>query len=98
MIEALVKSGTICRQATQATNTSTTGRPSKKKNWKQIQYYCYTHGANTSHFSKDYKNPLGDYQNKSDALRCDTQGGITKNLDKWKYWMCKDKFRKEKPD
>ena len=57
VIAALVKSGAICNNANaQDANQRNRG----KQNWRKVQYYCYTHGANVSHASKDCKSPLGD--------------------------------------
>ena len=69
VIAALVKSEGICNN----TNTQEPNWNRNKQNWWKIQYYCYTHGANVSHASKDY------------TTRCDPQGGSTKNIDKWHY-------------
>ena len=94
VIAALVKSGAICNNAT----SQETNRNRNKPNWRKIQYYCYTHGANVSHTSKDCKTPLGDHLAKPNATRCDPQGGSTKNIDKRNYWTHKGKFQKEKPN
>ena len=95
VIAALVKSGSICYNANnQDTPNAATGY--NKPKWKKIQYYCYTRGANISHSSQDCKNPLGDHTSRPNAIRCDPQGGSTKNIDKWNYWMHKGKFRKDK--
>ena len=39
----------------------------KQRKWKKIQHYCYIHGANASHASKDCKTPLGDHLSKTTA-------------------------------
>ena len=70
----------------------------KKRKWRKIQHYCYTHGANASHASKDCKAPLGDHLSKLTATRCDPQGGSTKLVDKWGYWISKGKVQKTKPN
>ena len=75
--------------------SGTSGPNTSNAIWRKVQYYCYTHGANFSHSSKDYKNPLGEHKSKTNATRCDTQGGSTKNLDKWNHWMSKGKFHKD---
>ena len=96
LLTALLKLGAICNQANQASGPS--GTSTAKPTWKKVQYYCYTHGANASHSYKDCKKALGDHTSKPNATCCDTQGGSTKNLDKWNYWMSKGKFRKDKPN
>ena len=78
VIAALVKSGNICNSVTNNNSTK-----SSKPTWRKVQYYCYTHGANVSHASKDCKTPLGDHTSKPNATRCDPQGGSTRNIDKW---------------
>ena len=99
LLAAILNSGAICNQATQTNQTSGSSKAETGKVvWRKVQYYCYTHGANVSHSSKDCKNPLGDHTSRPNATRCDTQGGSTRNLEKWSYWMSKGKFRKEKPN
>ena len=93
VIAALVKSGNICNSVN-SNNPPKSNRPT----WRKVQYYCYTHGANVSHASKDCKTPLGDHANKPNATRCDPQGGCTRNIDKWNYWMHKGQYRKDKPN
>ena len=94
VIASLVKSGAICNNP----NTQASNKNRGKQNWRKIQYYCYTHGANVSHASKDCKTPLGDHLAKPNATRCDSQGGSTKNINKWNYWMHKGKIQKKKPN
>mmetsp|Transcript_22142 Transcript_22142/g.46597 ORF Transcript_22142/g.46597 Transcript_22142/m.46597 type:complete len:242 (+) Transcript_22142:768-1493(+) len=100
IIAALLKSGNICQQANLATNNNAqdSGPTTKKKRWRQIKYYCYTHGANTSHASAKCKNPLGEHLNRPNATRCDPQGGSTKNVDKWNHWMHGLTIMKDKPN
>ena len=73
---ALVKSGSICYQANHNSGNAGagTGPGTANATWRKVLYYCYTHGANVSHSSKDYKNSLGDHTSKPNATRCDTQG------------------------
>ena len=97
VIAALVKSGNIGNQNNNASTAPITNTSAHKPTWRKVQYYCYTHGANVSHHSKECKTPLGDHSNKPNATRCDPQGGSTKNLDKWNYWMHKGRYCKEKP-
>ena len=60
VIAALVKSGNICNNAT-TTPGATNSSNNNKLTWRKVQYYCYTHGANVSHTSKDCKTPLDDH-------------------------------------
>mmetsp|Transcript_6271 Transcript_6271/g.14814 ORF Transcript_6271/g.14814 Transcript_6271/m.14814 type:complete len:443 (+) Transcript_6271:91-1419(+) len=54
LVTALTQAGVGCPPST-APSTA------KKRKWRKIQYYCFTHGANASHASKDCKTPLGDH-------------------------------------
>ena len=91
LVAALTQARVGCPPATQGTTT-------KKRKWRKIQYYCYTHRANASHASKDCNTPLGDHANKPGATRCDPQGGSTRNLDKWGYWISRGDIQKQKPN
>ena len=66
LLAALLKSGDICNQANQTGGPS--GGSTAKSTWRKVQYYCYTHGADVSHSSKDCKNPLGEHTSKPNAL------------------------------
>ena len=92
LVAALTQAGVGCPPAGNNSN------PQKKRKWRKIQYYCYTHGANASHASKDCKTPLGEHTNKPSATRCDTQGGSTRYVDKWGYWISRGEVQKNKPN
>ena len=89
LVAALTQAGVGCPTATTAP---------KKRKWRNIQYYCYTHGANASHASKDCKTPLGEHTSKPTASRCDPQGGSTRFVDKWGYWISRGTVQKNKPN
>ena len=91
LVAALTQAGVGCPPTT-SPNTA------KKRKWRKIQYYCYTHGANASHASKNCKTPLGEHTSKPLASRCDPQGGSTRYVDKWGYWISRGEVQKSKPN
>ena len=91
LVAALTQAGVGCAPTAKPTTT-------KKRKWRKIQYYCYTHGANASHTSKDCKTPLGEHTSKPSATRCDPQGGSTRHVDKWGYWISRGDIRKNDPN
>ena len=64
-------------------NDGSRNRPRKER---QFKYYCYTHGVNLTHASKDCRNKRADHDKHPGATRCDPCGGSTKNLEKWMKW------------
>ena len=91
LVAALTQAGVGCPPTTAPNST-------KKRKWRKIQYYCYTHGANASHASKDCKTPLGEHTSKPLASRCDPQGGSTRYIDKWGYWTSRGEVQKNRPN
>ena len=58
---------------------------------RQFKYYCYSHGINFSHSSKDCRNKLREgHDQHPGATRCDPCGGSRRNNDKWMKWQTPD--------
>eukprot|EP00534_Pseudo-nitzschia_fraudulenta_P000699 CAMPEP_0201119366 /NCGR_PEP_ID=MMETSP0850-20130426/3516_1 /ASSEMBLY_ACC=CAM_ASM_000622 /TAXON_ID=183588 /ORGANISM="Pseudo-nitzschia fraudulenta, Strain WWA7" /LENGTH=297 /DNA_ID=CAMNT_0047385045 /DNA_START=565 /DNA_END=1458 /DNA_ORIENTATION=+ len=91
LVAALTQAGVGCPP-------TAPGNTPKKRKWRKIQYYCYTHGANASHASKDCKTSLGEHSSKPSATHCDPQGGSTRYVDKWGYWISRGDIKKNKPN
>ena len=62
-------------------------RPTSMKESRQYKYYCYTHGTNLSHTSKDCRKKRHGHDDHPGATRCDPCGGSTRNIDKWMKWQ-----------
>ena len=66
------------------TATQNTGRRPKAP--RQFKYYCYSHGINLTHSSKDCRNKRAGHDDHPGATQCDPCGGSTRNLDRWMKW------------
>ena len=70
----------------QSTNTNQQTRRHMRES-RQYKYYCYSHGVNLSHSSKDCRKKRNDHDQHPGATRCDPCGGSTNNLGKWMKWQ-----------
>ena len=64
-------------------NNGTSRRPKAPR---QFKYYCYSHGINLTHDSKDCRNKRAGHDKHPGATRCDPCGGSTRNIDRWMKW------------
>jgi hypothetical protein len=58
-------------------NSGTRRRPKAPR---QFKYYCYSHGVNLTHGSKDCRNKHAGHDDHPEATRCNPSGGSTRNL------------------
>jgi hypothetical protein len=66
--------------------TSQTNNRNPVTEGRQYKYYCYSHGINLSHASKDCRNKRNGHDDHPGATRCNPCGGSTKNIGRWMKW------------
>ena len=81
-----IESQTAKPSNTQGTNQDRARRRPMTET-RQYKYYCYSHGINLSHASKDCRRKREGHDKHPGATRCDPCGGSNRNNDRWMKWQ-----------